>query len=152
MPEEISGSYKLVICSSQTSLLFGRLPVVCCCSRYRHLVRQIKGKKCVVNLYIYIMKSQDTIIKSHWDFTTYENDTFYTSLELSIWRVVGLFYLFSFVFFLSISCLWFLAALCKGWGWRSVTGLSAKHQTALYRIQILFCDYMLFVGEANEQK
>lgn len=29
MTEEISGAYKLVIYLSQTSLLFGRLPVVC---------------------------------------------------------------------------------------------------------------------------
>ena len=56
--------------------------------------------------------------------------------------------IFVFSFFCGIYCLWFLAALCKGGGQRSVTGLSAKHQTALHQIQILFFDFMLSFKEA----
>ena len=60
MTEETSGAYKLVIYLSQTSLLFGRLPVVCAAADKRHLGRRIKRtRERVVNLYIYIMKSQD---------------------------------------------------------------------------------------------
>lgn len=59
MTEEISGAYKLVIYLSQTSLLFGRLPVVCAAADKDISGGRSRGRKCVVNLYIYIMKSQD---------------------------------------------------------------------------------------------
>lgn len=59
MTEEISGAYKLVIYLSQTSLLFGRLPVVCAAADKDISGGRSRGRKRVVNLYIYIMKSQD---------------------------------------------------------------------------------------------
>lgn len=98
MTEEISGAYKLVIYLSQTSLLFGRLPVVCAAAD-----KDISGggsrNKCVVNLYIYIMKSQDND-KIPLRFYYILKYTFYTSLELSIWRAVRLHFIFLFLFFL----------------------------------------------------
>lgn len=109
MTEEISGAYKLVIYLS--------LPACCLVVCQLSVLQLIKTsreadqeeRRHVVNLYIYIMKSQDKLLKIPLRFYYILKKTthFTLHLELSIWRAVR----FHFVgFFFSFLSLWDLFA------------------------------------------
>lgn len=89
-------------------LVVGHLPI--CPSPQlikTHLGRPIKRKSRVVNLYIYIMESLNKMIKIplrfYYIFKKEKNDTFYTSLELSILEGCKIDFFFLLLIFVSFT-------------------------------------------------
>lgn len=115
------GAYKLVMYSSLTSSLLGLSASCLCCSWLQTSVEADEEEDmCCESLHLYYKrKSRDKWEKKillRFYYILKRNYSFYTSLELSIWRAVRFSFLFLYLWDFVLFCSWFLAALCKRMG------------------------------------
>lgn len=75
------------------------------------------------------------------------NYSFYTSLELSIWRAVRFSFLFLYLWDFVLFCSWFLAALCKRMGVERCNWALCKTPNCLTSNTNSVCDYLSSVRE-----